>query len=554
MVSEVAPKTLRDYLSLLPYALLLASAFLMFNETADDPFITFRYAANIVGGHGPVFNIGEHVEGFSSPLHLLLCVVLLKVFPSIGLLFKAKLISLGCGLIAIGLTGKLVRQIGGEPETALVAQLLSALNVNFAIASVNGLETTLYTVLLLVCAIQFVIEYQQKRGTFSAFLLWLAWLARPEAILTFGLLFVLRLTWVNQRIFNFTNLSRWLILFLAPTACVVLARVAYYGQLFPNTYYAKNAPLAESLKTGLHYLLKGLSPNFLDVKNLMHGKATPADLFYMLVVPLFWGLAVLGWTRLRDRYIKMTLASIIGAAILFILRSGGDWMIGCRFLIAAVPFIAILQSYGLLVLVELCQKRREQRGKQPTHRDGQLNGSLHLRACKRIVFILALAVWFLTILVAPLRPWSASNLSTEDSDLIKRNSSGFGLLWITAMRYIKANVKPDATIAFSEMGYCAFYNLDHKFMDTRGLTDHEIAMLPAHFKSRVGVSAPYWDNSNPSVGQILQRRQPDMILDFVGLKETIHTLDHYKIMETIPVEKTAYTPLLILIIYKRIVR
>jgi hypothetical protein len=32
----------------------------------DDAFISFRYADNLVRGHGLVFNLGERVEGFTN--------------------------------------------------------------------------------------------------------------------------------------------------------------------------------------------------------------------------------------------------------------------------------------------------------------------------------------------------------------------------------------------------------------------------------------------------------------------------------------------------------
>src|SRR4029434_7187421 len=38
----------------------------------DDAFITFRYAANLVAGHGLVFNPGERVEGYSNFLWTIL--------------------------------------------------------------------------------------------------------------------------------------------------------------------------------------------------------------------------------------------------------------------------------------------------------------------------------------------------------------------------------------------------------------------------------------------------------------------------------------------------
>src|SRR5690349_2246247 len=50
---------------------LLAFTALFFGQRparVDDAFIFYRYAANWAAGLGPVFNRGEHVEGFSSDL------------------------------------------------------------------------------------------------------------------------------------------------------------------------------------------------------------------------------------------------------------------------------------------------------------------------------------------------------------------------------------------------------------------------------------------------------------------------------------------------------
>jgi arabinofuranosyltransferase len=40
--------------------------------TQDDAFISFRYAENLVQGHGLVFNIGEWVEGYTNLLWTLM--------------------------------------------------------------------------------------------------------------------------------------------------------------------------------------------------------------------------------------------------------------------------------------------------------------------------------------------------------------------------------------------------------------------------------------------------------------------------------------------------
>ena len=45
---------------------------LYFGVTADDAFISFRYAENLAVGHGPVWNTGERVEGYTNFLWVLL--------------------------------------------------------------------------------------------------------------------------------------------------------------------------------------------------------------------------------------------------------------------------------------------------------------------------------------------------------------------------------------------------------------------------------------------------------------------------------------------------
>src|SRR5260221_9972554 len=37
----------------------------------DDSYIAFRYAANLANGVGPVWNVGERVEGYTNPLWVL---------------------------------------------------------------------------------------------------------------------------------------------------------------------------------------------------------------------------------------------------------------------------------------------------------------------------------------------------------------------------------------------------------------------------------------------------------------------------------------------------
>ena len=53
------------------FAVIMLFTFLR-SYPVDDAFITYRYAQNLVDGHGPVWNPGERVEGYSNFLWLLM--------------------------------------------------------------------------------------------------------------------------------------------------------------------------------------------------------------------------------------------------------------------------------------------------------------------------------------------------------------------------------------------------------------------------------------------------------------------------------------------------
>ena len=67
---QVARNRSRTALSLALVTLLGVIHQAMFRTRAEDAFITFRYALNLATGKGVVFNPGEHVEGYSNFLFL----------------------------------------------------------------------------------------------------------------------------------------------------------------------------------------------------------------------------------------------------------------------------------------------------------------------------------------------------------------------------------------------------------------------------------------------------------------------------------------------------
>jgi hypothetical protein len=110
--------------------------------TQDDAFISFRYAEHLTQGHGLVFNVGEWVEGYTN----LLWTLMLAGAMALG--GEPVICSTVMGLVALAGTIVATWRLGkghGVSSIALIAApLLVALDAQFILESVEGLETALF--------------------------------------------------------------------------------------------------------------------------------------------------------------------------------------------------------------------------------------------------------------------------------------------------------------------------------------------------------------------------------------------------------------------------
>ncbi|MFL5807649.1 MAG: hypothetical protein ACJ8CR_38720 [Roseiflexaceae bacterium] len=140
----------------------------------DDPYITYRYAANLARGAGFVYNVSERVLSTTTPLYTLL-------LAGAGLAgLDVPLASNAIGCLSLALGGLALWQLGQEWQTPLAGMAGLLLYPTFPLAITTlGAETTLYLALILF---GFLACAREQFGR-AAVLLALATLTRADGVL-----------------------------------------------------------------------------------------------------------------------------------------------------------------------------------------------------------------------------------------------------------------------------------------------------------------------------------------------------------------------------------
>jgi len=327
---------------LLGFAWFLCLQYRSYGFTVDDAYISLRYAENLASGFGPVFNPGERTEGSSN----FLWVVILAGARLLGAnpVHAAKLL----GAILVLLVPWMLLSASSRlppKRPNIIAPWLSMLSAPLAVWSVAGLETGAYTFLLtwaISAAASDLSEDSVGRTSGCVPLLGAA-LMRPEGIALSGP--YLAIAWWR----GFQPASRFpLRRALSATAIVAggflaltLFRLWFYGDLVPNTYYAKvTNPTLFPMGSAGPYLLGFLT-----------GTSTwmwvGAALIPCLVRPV-------GATTI-------VAAGMIATQLGFIGWVGADWMLGWRFIVPVLPALCLLAGSGIQLIYDRFVERRTSR-------------------------------------------------------------------------------------------------------------------------------------------------------------------------------------------------
>lgn len=199
----------------------------------DDAFITFRYAENLVNGHGLVFNSGgQPVEGYSNFLWLLLLSLLYKI--GLPTLLSAKVV----GLVSFLCAGLLWYKHYEHDENQYLwlagpLFILSPITVYWGLSGLElGLHALLFSLLYL---------HIKKQSPIAFLIIPLFILSRPEAIALALLMFVL-FFWFQRKEEKFNGKFYYISFAIAITliAALTIFRMSYFGYPLPNTFYAKS--------------------------------------------------------------------------------------------------------------------------------------------------------------------------------------------------------------------------------------------------------------------------------------------------------------------------
>ena len=421
----------------------------------DDALIYFRYLENLTQGNGLVYNIGEQVNGLTSPFYTYLSIPSVLIFRDIQssqMILSAAFLFFTAVMLVVTFKNVL------DKKVLLFAPLLICSNYYFYVTF--GLETTLFLFLILV-----TFYFFKKRQNFAlAISVSLLFLTRGESL--FLILILIGFHFLEKRKF-----PSWPV--FIPPVLIFLVHYGfnyfYYGQMLPDTLTAK---IGQG-RSGLW----GSSPVFLhDIKPFL-------SQFFDWNWLLMGTLAILASIGVYLNLKKKN--SLI--FILFFLAYNAFYIF------FDIPYYYWYQSYNVLFLY-ICVM-------------WGLNGVsafLSKQPFSKTIQTAILGVLFLMLFI-PQVSISSAKLKNIDG---RREYQSVGL-------WLRQNTLPDATVACVEIGTIGWYS-KRTIIDILGLVTPDNAKyitvkkfdewLKHHAPDYIVVHVPLWPHEQ-SVQKLIDEKK-----------------------------------------------
>ncbi|MCC5877956.1 MAG: hypothetical protein JJU11_17195 [Candidatus Sumerlaeia bacterium] len=351
----------------------------------DDAYITFRFVDMFSQGHGWRYSPdGPRVEGFTN----FLWAVILLVPHSLGgdLMYWSKILGMASGMLTMAAAWRLAAVIRGRDDLLnLLAPAFLATNTHFGHWAMMGLETLLQAALVTATYYRFEKERRDPRcWLISPLIAFLAATTRIDSLYYLSPLGLYGWWLVSLRRYPVKRLLLWGVMAAIPFIGYTAWRVSYFGDFFPNTYYAKQRMVVnEGHGRGIGHLrefyfnqagygMRSPTETPVDMGDrwvaFLHGisLASHNSLLWMNFWILGGGLVLLAASttflirrrihgRRLNRFLAQPHTAMMFCLILlpwalnvyYVYHVNGDWMPGFRFLQVVLPFIGVAGAVGL---------------------------------------------------------------------------------------------------------------------------------------------------------------------------------------------------------------
>ena len=320
------PVLLAVILVALPFAMLAAR----FDWICDDAFISFRYARNFASGLGLSYNPGESppVEGYTNLLWVL-CMALVERIGADPTVWSRAL-SLSSAIALFLWVGRHVQRTVDARLWILVPTLLFCATLpSIDVWATSGLAVMPMSLCLFGVYDRLLRDPERAYGFQAGLLACAAALLRADGLVYLAI--ILALCTATALIQRRMSLAKALVVCGGMLAFCVGAhfawRYSYYGDWLPNTARVKAisgdaAARAARHERGLGYVVT----------------------YYMTVSSaILVPLASLAFLRMSEtRRVVAHALLFLGAASVYAVLAGGDFMAFGRFLVPAMPFLTLL--------------------------------------------------------------------------------------------------------------------------------------------------------------------------------------------------------------------
>lgn len=401
------------------YCLFLSWSFLF--QNVDDAYISFRYGKNMINGNGLVFNKGEYVEGYTN----LLWTVITAPFTFIEFvdvsyftLTLGLIISILNIFILIKLSNFFNYEYKGMPEYILfLPAIFFALDDSIAFWAIGGMEFPLYTLFILSTAYFYFKINDDKKNIYYLFLmLMFCTLTRPEGNMIF-ILTIFHMIIHRKEIDNFRiKIIKLFTLYLIFFNVYYGFKYFYYGQIIPNTFYAKGVTdFGMNLILGLKYFALCIGSRF-----------------YIFIFILF-----IPFKKITLNFRFSYLLIFVCIYILYLIAVGGDWMIANRFFVPIIPFMYLLSTIGFCYFINKLSVYF-------SLKDKLFNVS---KFVNYTIIVISLALFITTMAILE-----------YNQLIIKDENAQYEMQWSMFGKWLKKNVPPSTVIAVGPAGKIPYYS------------------------------------------------------------------------------------------------